>query len=51
MVTPSRDAASTVSFIDHYCWNYRSLFKEVRHYESFKDKDTVGESNHKELQT
>ena len=36
MVTPSRDAASTVSFIDHYCWNYRSLFKEVRHYESFK---------------
>ncbi len=36
MVTPPRDAASTVGFIDHYCWIYRSLFKEVRHYESFK---------------
>ncbi len=36
MVTPPRDAASTVSFIDHYCWMYRSLFKEVRHDESFK---------------
>ncbi len=29
MVTPSRDAAPTVGFIDHYCWIYRSLFKEV----------------------
>lgn len=36
MVTPPRNAASTVGFIDHYCWIYRSLFKEVRHYESFK---------------
>ena len=36
MVTPPRDAASTVGFIAHYCWIYRSLFKEVRHYESFK---------------
>jgi SRSO17 transposase len=36
MVTPPRDAASIVGFIDDYCWIYRSLFKEVRHYESFK---------------
>ena len=26
MVTPPRDAAETVGFIDHYCWIYRSLF-------------------------
>lgn len=36
MVTPPRDAAPTVGFIDHYCWIYRSLFDEVRQFECFK---------------
>jgi SRSO17 transposase len=36
MVTPVREAAPTVTFIDHYCWIYRNLFSNVRHYESFK---------------
>lgn len=36
MVTPPREAKKTVAFIDQYCWLYRSLFKDVRHYESFK---------------
>ena len=36
MVTPPRDAAPTVGFIDHYCWIYRSLFDEVRQFEYFK---------------
>lgn len=36
MVTPPRAAASTVAFIDHYCYAYRSLFEEVRNFEYFK---------------
>jgi SRSO17 transposase len=36
MVTPPREAKKTVGFIDHYCWLYRSLFTDVRHFESFK---------------
>ena len=36
MVTPPREAKKTVAFIDHYCWIYRSLFSDVRHFESFK---------------
>lgn len=36
MVTPIREAATTVGFIDHYCQAYRSLFNDVRHFESFK---------------
>lgn len=36
MVTAVREAIPTVAFIDHYCWLYRSLFSNVRHFESFK---------------
>lgn len=36
MVTPPREAKKTVAFIDRYCWLYRSLFSDVRHYESLK---------------
>lgn len=36
MVTPAREATPTVAFIDHYCWMYRSLFNDVRHFECFK---------------
>lgn len=36
MVTPPRNPAPTVAFIDHYCWIYRSLFDDVRHFECFK---------------
>lgn len=36
MTTPVREATPTVTFIDHYCWIYRNLFSNVRHFESFK---------------
>jgi SRSO17 transposase len=36
MVTPRREASSTVSFIDHYCQAYQELFSDVRNYEAFK---------------
>ncbi len=36
MVTPPREAKKTVAFIDQYCWIYRSLFDDVRHFENFK---------------
>ena len=32
----ARDAHSTVSVIDEYCYEYKDLFKEVRNYECFK---------------
>lgn len=35
MVAP-REALSTVTFIDHYCTIYRSLFANVRSFEAFK---------------
>ncbi|BAY13517.1 IS701 family transposase [Calothrix sp. NIES-2098] len=36
MVTPRRQAASTVAFIDNYCQHYDSLFEDVRNFEAFK---------------
>jgi SRSO17 transposase len=36
MVTPPREAKKTVAFIDEYCWIYRSLFDDVRNFESLK---------------
>lgn len=36
MATPPKEAKKTVAFIDEYCWIYRSLFSDVRHFESFK---------------
>lgn len=36
MVTPRRQALSTVAFIDNYCQHYYSLFEDVRHFEAFK---------------
>lgn len=36
MVTPRREASSTVGFIDNYCQAYQNLFCDVRNYEVFK---------------
>ncbi len=36
MVTPRRQAVSTVAFIDNYCQHYYSLFEDVIHFEAFK---------------
>ncbi|MEH2080436.1 MAG: transposase [Nostoc sp.] len=36
MVTPRRQAVSTVAFIDNYCQHYCSVFEDVRHFEAFK---------------
>lgn len=36
MVTPRRQAVSTVVFIDNYCQHYDSVFEDVRHFEAFK---------------
>ncbi|MGV2827110.1 hypothetical protein [Myxosarcina sp. GI1(2024)] len=36
MATPIREAATRVGFIAHYCQGYRTLFKDVRHFEGFK---------------
>lgn len=36
MVTPSRKAVATVSFIDDYCQMYASAFEDVRNLEAFK---------------
>jgi hypothetical protein len=36
MVTPRRQAASTVAFIDNHCQHCDSLFGDVRNFEAFK---------------
>jgi SRSO17 transposase len=35
-MTTAREAATTVSFVDQYCSQYRSLFSDVRGFERFK---------------
>jgi SRSO17 transposase len=36
MATPPKEGKKTVKFVDEYCWIYRSLFDDVRYFESFK---------------
>lgn len=50
-MTRTRPAAPTVAFIDQYCATYRSLFKNVRHFEQFTalHLGLLAETRHKSL--
>ncbi len=50
-MTRTRPATPTVAFIDQYCATYRSLFKNVRHFEQFTalHLGLLAETRHKSL--
>jgi SRSO17 transposase len=50
-MTRTRPATPTVAFIDQYCGQYRSLFKNVRHFEHFTalHLGLLAETRHKSL--
>jgi len=50
-MTKTRPATPTVAFIDQYCAQYRSLFKNVRHFEHFTalHLGLLAETRHKSL--
>lgn len=50
-MTRIRSATPTVAFIDQYCATYRSLFKNVRHFEQFTalHLGLLAETRHKSL--
>jgi SRSO17 transposase len=50
-MTRTRPATTTVAFIDQYCEHFRSLFKNVRHFEQFTalHLGLLAETRHKSL--